>query len=193
MAIISLLFGNQNQPNVIGGLSIDATLEEFHERQAEVTDHPVEGGSFIQDHIVNRPKRVRIRGMITDTPLNRMAGTYVADAFETLEGLYEARELITAVTGFTVYDNMAIESISMPRAREGALRFSIDLKQVTLTAGQTVPIEPTAGETDAALSEDNVADPDTQANGTNAGRQSPTAADEAERELGSGLYNLIFN
>lgn len=192
MSIISLLFGNQKQPNTIAGLSIDATLEEVHERQVEITDHPVEGGSTIQDHIVNRPRRVRLRGMVTDTPLGELStGQRVADAFATLEALYDARELLTVVTGFRVYDNMAIENLSMPRAREGALRFSVDLKQVTLTAGQTVPIEPTAGQSDPALSEDNVSDPDTQANGTNAGRQSPKEADDAEQEESSALYSGI--
>jgi len=135
---IDVITSNTAKQNQIGDLRIDATIEEVHERNAEITDHAVEGGSFIQDHIVNAPKRLNMTCMITDTPFGRESGQFAQDAFETLEKIYDSRTLITIVSGFKVYSNMAIETLTMPKLREGALRFTVALKQITLTNLQLI-------------------------------------------------------
>ena len=137
---VEVLTSNTAKQNEIGSLRIDATIEEVHERNAEITDHAVEGGSFIQDHIVNAPKRLTMQCMITDNPLGRDAGQFSQDAFELLDRIFDARQLITIVSGFKVYSNMAIETLSMPKLREGALRFTVTLKQITLTNLQFITV-----------------------------------------------------
>lgn len=187
---LAVIFGNERTRNTFGPLEIDVTLEETHERSAEITDHPVEGGAFIQDHIVNAPKRLLMSGLITDTPLGRDAGPRAQEAFDALEALYESRTPFTVVSGFRVYEQMAIESLSLPKAREGALRFSAQLKQLAITQGRSVPIA--AGErSDPALTRDNVRQPDLQENGENAGRQSPREASAEQARQASTLRRIL--
>jgi hypothetical protein len=187
---LAVIFGNERTRNSFGSLEIDVTLEETHERSAEITDHPVEGGSFIQDHIVNAPKKLMMTGMITDTPLGGDSGPRAQEAFDVLETLYDSRSTFTVVSGFKVYDDMAIESLSMPKTREGALRFSAQLKQLRITQGRSVPI--VAGErSDPALTRDNVRTPDIQENGENAGRQTPREAGTEQTRQASTLRRIF--
>lgn len=190
MAEVQVLFPGKVQ-NSIGAISIDATIEETHERSTEVTDHPVEGGSFIQDHIINAPRRLTMVCMVTDTPLNREPGLHAQAAFNALEELRDARQLFTVVSGFKVYENMAFESLTMPKTREGALRFTATMKQITLTTGQVVPIE-SVPRTDPKLSSNNVNNPDRNANGTNVGRQSPRPASETQTTKTRSVLSSIL-
>jgi len=42
MSFISLLFGRRNAGAVIGGLTLDATVSENHERSSDVTDSAID-------------------------------------------------------------------------------------------------------------------------------------------------------
>lgn len=190
MAEVQVLFPGKIQ-NAIGAISIDATIEETHERATEVTDHPVESGSFIQDHIVNAPRRLTMVCMVTDTPLNRESGLHAQAAFNALEELRDSRQLFTVVSGFKVYADMAFESLTMPKTREGALRFTATMKQITLTTGQVVPIE-NVRRSDPKLSRANVKNPDRNSNGTNVGRQQTKPASEAQANKTTSVLGSIF-
>ena len=52
----------------IGVVHVDAVLDEVHRFANLVTEHPVEDGSPITDHIVNIPVKLEMEGRITDTP-----------------------------------------------------------------------------------------------------------------------------
>src|SRR5713101_5273233 len=51
-------------------ITIDATLQEVHKADAEVTEHPVELGADITDHVRPKPVELRIEGIISDTPID---------------------------------------------------------------------------------------------------------------------------
>ena len=48
---------------------IDATVSETVNLEADVTDHPVEDGPDINDHIRPKPVMVEIEGIVSETPL----------------------------------------------------------------------------------------------------------------------------
>lgn len=50
-------------------MTLDATVQQTHTIASEVTDHPVELGVNLTDHIRPLPDQVNIRGIITDTPM----------------------------------------------------------------------------------------------------------------------------
>jgi hypothetical protein len=50
-------------------LTLDATVKETHELSAQVTDHPVESGSNLTDHIRTLPARISLQGIISNTPI----------------------------------------------------------------------------------------------------------------------------
>ncbi len=56
-------------------MMIDVTMSETTNLEAEVTDHPVEDGPDINDHIRPKPATIDLEGIISETPL-----TLVQDA-----------------------------------------------------------------------------------------------------------------
>jgi len=54
---------------VFGGIWIDATVEELHVSDVDVTEHPVEEGTAITDHIRARADVVRLTCMISNQPI----------------------------------------------------------------------------------------------------------------------------
>ena len=60
-------------PGVLSALEFDATLSEVHSASATVTEHPVEKGAAITDHVRPQLDRVQLEGLITNTPINSTA------------------------------------------------------------------------------------------------------------------------
>ncbi len=84
MALLSLLF---TQPKLaqIGALQLDASLNESHERSSIITDHEIEDGSQINDHIRKNPEKLIITGLVSDSPLS-IIGALVGTGISTLQG-----------------------------------------------------------------------------------------------------------
>lgn len=85
MSLISVFFRKPAPTQIlrsIGGqvvpLIIDVTEKEGFTAPAVPTEHPVEDGSDVTDHVVLKPKTITLSGLITETP------------FEGLEGLIHA-------------------------------------------------------------------------------------------------------
>jgi hypothetical protein len=126
------------------GVEIDATITEEHTSEAEITDHPVEVGADISDHKRVKPARVRLTGVISNTPLFFDAASGARDravnAWQELKRLQASQELLTVATALEQYDDMAIESLSTTRdAPTGnALHFTMALRQIITAESQTV-------------------------------------------------------
>lgn len=149
----------------IGTLELDAAVSETHQQEVDVTEHPVERGSPVSDHLRPKPIQITIEGVISDTPL---AGTEFAglssvasiitgaapsrrnsrseSALAALQDLVDKQELITIVTGLRSYEDMAITSVTVPRSPSNgaSLRFSIQARQVRQVSLQTVSVVPKA-------------------------------------------------
>lgn len=184
---LSLLFRKKGRPNTVGGIELDVTLEEVHGRSAGITDHPIESGSMIQDHITNMPRMLQMTGFVTNSPVAFFsvfeAAERVQGTFDALEELYDSRQPFTVISGFRVYENMAFESLDMPRNREGALRFSAQMKQLTIVRSELalIPASQVApGARDIGASE------------SDAGRQAGAQPNEAQRRSGSLLSGIFF-
>lgn len=138
----------------IDGFEIDAAAQEEHSFDSEVTEYPVEKGADIADHVRSRPIVVTIEGIVSDTPLGSLrerritefgdplvAGDVSEGMFAKLQKIRDAREPVTIVTSLRKYDNMVLQSISIPRdATTGdALRFRAQFIQIVLvTNARTV-------------------------------------------------------
>ena len=62
-------------------IPFDLLIDESHELDFDITDHAVENGSTISDHVQQRLRTVKITGMFTNHPLNASAG-FVAAAMK---------------------------------------------------------------------------------------------------------------
>ena len=145
-------------PTLIGDLAIDCTVTETHGASATVTEHPVESGANITDHI--RPERLQlsITGIVSDTPLgskqiqrsidiggtsvqvtqqeapSSATGGFGRTAWSKLEAISSAAKPIKVVTRDKTYESMALVSLSVPKdARTGgAFMFAAQFKQVRI-------------------------------------------------------------
>lgn len=84
MGLLSLIF-NQPTKAQIGVLQLDASLNESHERSAIVTDHEIEDGTAISDHIHLLPDRLIIQGLVSDSPLS-IIGSLTGTGISALTG-----------------------------------------------------------------------------------------------------------
>lgn len=62
------------QSSVIGGITVDTTIEEQYDDSLEVTEHPVEVGAQITDHSFKRPMELVLRCGWSDSSSNALAG-----------------------------------------------------------------------------------------------------------------------
>lgn len=138
----------------IGHIVFDASLSETHTESADVTQHPVEFGANITDHIRRQPAQVEINGLVTDHPIvfaaSLAAPSPIDDDLDTaskradlayayLQAVMEYGELVTVVTSLREYENMAIKSLVVTRDVNNGqvLNCSVGLIEVILAETQT--------------------------------------------------------
>lgn len=154
MALTELLFGPKTHLTV-GLVQFDASLSETHARQCEITDHPVEEGSTISDHIRRLPETLEVNGVVSNHPIVFLASlnspspitngltpaTARAElAYSTLRKLMDDGELVTVVTSLWEYENMAITSMSVARDVNtgNVLNCSLSLREIIIAKTKTV-------------------------------------------------------
>lgn len=133
----------------------DASLTEAFTKTAEVTDHPVESGADISDHIRRLPEEVEIHGWVSDNPILALASlrsgpsprTLAKDAYDELRRIMDEGQLVRIVTELRDFDNMALTSIGVTRDKDSGtiLDATIRLREVIIATTETVePPEPVA-------------------------------------------------
>jgi hypothetical protein len=132
--VLSLIYGTKKYAqSKVGTVTFDTMVTEEHRYSSRVTNYPVESGTIISDHIINEPDTVILSGLVTDTPLNILAGfNRSIAAFNALIQIHERRQVIDIVTGIKVYKNMAITSLDVPRSIKNgqSLTFNIQLQKI---------------------------------------------------------------
>lgn len=110
--------------DVLVDLVIDVTKEERHRASAQATEHPVERGVSISDHV--RPERdvLSLDIVITDTPLffaeEEERLTRVHDVWEQLIDARDRALLATVTTAIRTYEEMVlIEATTTRRSEDG--------------------------------------------------------------------------
>lgn len=140
---------------VIDGFEIDAEVTSDPAFDSAVTEHPVEDGANLTDHVRALPIVLSIEGVVTNTPIGTIAerrgdvdsdGTLVHlpadDALAWMLAIRDRREPVTVLTSLRSYDNMVMQSFSAPRnASTGdALRFKATFKQIVLATNERTTV-----------------------------------------------------
>jgi hypothetical protein len=136
----------------INGYEIDVAVREDHSFESEVTEHPVEVGADVTDHVRARPITVTLEGIVSDTPIGDMAqrrqeftlvdGEAFAipseEALAFLLAIRDAREPVPIQTSLRSYESMMLQSLQIPRSADNgeALRFTATFVQVILVTNQ---------------------------------------------------------
>lgn len=156
--MIGFYYGGPNASTKLFGsiasLDFDATLDELHDWENEVTQNPVETGSPITDHIIEKADKLRLQGVITNSPLRgEFAGQYfggetasprIQTAFDAIRSLKQSKEVIVAYTKHVIYTDMVIKSVSIPRnAQIGEeVQFTMELVNIRFVRTQIVKLPP---------------------------------------------------
>ena len=146
MALIPFsLYFRGNRQYGVGNITFDLILTESHNFNNNVTTHPVEDGSFVDDHVQNQLENGSITGLFTNFSIYDF-GTFsnkAQDAFDKLVELWEAKELVRIVSVLRVYESVAI--VSMPIARDEdtgeGLVVQINFKQMRVVKLQEIQLE----------------------------------------------------
>lgn len=138
---LSLLFGKKYARTSIGGVSLDAVLDENHSYTTKATTYPIEDGRTISDHIINENETVEITGVVSDSPLSILSlFNRSINAFNQLLQIRDRKERISLVTGIKVYTDMVITSMNVPidLSTGQSLTFSITLQKIFIDTSTTL-------------------------------------------------------
>lgn len=134
----------------IGEIVLDAAIEETHTLQARATEHPVETGSDVTDHVQSLPASLTLEGIISNTPLSALGLTMFKNedrahtAFKQFEEFVHSGTLVDVVTSLKTYRNMVIEDFVVTRNAQNsdALSFSCTAKQISMVSSKFINISP---------------------------------------------------
>jgi hypothetical protein len=148
---VQILFANP--PASIGDIELDASVHETHRTSAKATRHPVEAEAgdpgTITDHVLVEPITIQIDGIITNTPVELLAGAFslgqdpVHDSYEELVKNVLLGKVVTVVTTLWEYENMLIENLEVTRdvKKGNALHFSATATQIFFASLKTQKIK----------------------------------------------------
>lgn len=198
---LSVIFKtNPGRRVAIGTVLLDATVSERHSYTSEVTQHPIENGGFVTDHVYEAPRSVIVTGEITDSPVvffsainsirnllseNETVSRSV-EAYDQLLEIYKSHDVVTLVTGLKIYTDMVMKSFDVPKdQRTGKrLQFTAEFEEVRKVTSEIVGVA------------DNVSDEnkDKVSNEKDVGKQETTDATDPQAEKAaekSLLFSLV--
>ena len=125
-----------------------ATVEEKHTDDLEITEHPVELGAAITDHAFKRPAEIVIQMAFSNTPSvitgeDKYANPFdVKKSYAALLKLQENRVLLSIETGKRSYSNMLIKGLvtTTDNKTENAMFITVSCKQIIIVNTQTVQL-----------------------------------------------------
>lgn len=125
----------------IQDLEIDIVSSEVIELPSETTDNPIESGSEVTDHIINKPILLRMVCQIGGSNLTNWTDRKI-EGYEALKKLRDDKQPVTVVSGLETFSNMLINNISIDRNLQNAsvLQFQIEFKQAKIVSSQRVDV-----------------------------------------------------
>lgn len=135
----------------VNGIQADAVLEEIHQDNLTITDHPVEQGATISDHAYKLPSEIILSYVWqTASPQNILSGnfdvSFLNSIYQQLLQLQSNRTLFDVFTGKRRYHNMLISALSVTTDRftENVLSIRITCREIIVATTQLVQL-PTSG------------------------------------------------
>lgn len=129
----------------IGLIVFDLILNETHNFSNEVTEHEVEDGTVITDHIKNNLENGSITGLITNFSIKRRfdSSNLAQDVFDEMKRIWRERQLVTVVTVLERYDDVAIVNVGTAKNFETgqSLPITLSFKKVNIVKLKTTQID----------------------------------------------------
>ena len=140
------------QPVSIGGIEVDALIDEGRTLTSTVPEYAVEDGFSVSDTIILSPEELSMVVYVTNTPVTWKSRhgnekNRVKNVCKKLEELYFSKECVTIITSDAVYKNMAIQNIEFKKSIETGYsrEIPISFKKVNITSAKTTKIPSSYG------------------------------------------------
>ena len=139
------LYFKPDREYLINDLSLDLILTEEEKLSGRATSNPVEEGADISDSIELDPLVLTMTGFITNTPVKDIEGSSSNRYQDSVHALKEIRKTklpVTIVATEEVYENMAIEELTIPRnvSLGESVELSLAFRQINIIKSQTAVI-----------------------------------------------------
>lgn len=137
---------------------LDATLDFNINRSANVSQHPVESGVFISDHVSLNNTKISVRGVISNNVIGKASPAInsidildatvpenrVKYAHDILNNIFRSRQFIDVSSELEYIPNCIITSLNLPRRADlgGVFEFSMELEQIQITEQQFTEVSP---------------------------------------------------
>jgi hypothetical protein len=140
------VFGRQTLVSIgsdkVGFVTLDVSESEDHGKTAEPTQHPIEDGSDVADHVKQLPDTLTLTGTVSNTPVGFLAvddPTRARNAYDNLVFMKEEAQPLDVVTAWEEYEGMVIKSLSAPRSAAigDAVTVTVSLQRVRIVASKT--------------------------------------------------------
>jgi hypothetical protein len=149
--------------DMIGSISVDATLEEIGTDYLQITEHPVEAGASITDHAYYRPAELVMHCGWSNATYKSILGVsgnqafaggslnnddYVSSIYSQLLNLQQSLQPFTVFTTIRQYSNMVITSLALTRDKTNsqALMVTVNMRQIIIVNTQSSTLPPTANQ-----------------------------------------------
>lgn len=144
---------------------IDATTSITPNFTTNITEHPIESGSSISDHVYMRNTTIKIEGVIGGSnslyefqdnlvdsstliaspqgnTVNKAANPRVKRAYDEIRQLFDAREPFTLISRLERYPNCIIRSLSLPQNTETSevLMISMEIEQLRIVSSEEIAL-----------------------------------------------------
>ncbi|MCA8339497.1 phage baseplate protein [Burkholderia multivorans] len=147
----------------IGNIKIAVSIEERHNDELTITEHPVEVGANINDHAFRRPSEVVMRCGWSNADYEALLGTfqalfdgglpsddYVSGVYSQLIALQRSRQPFDVVTSRRQYQSMLIAGLSVTTDAKtsAALIVTATLRELRLVTSKVTTLPPKANQAD---------------------------------------------
>jgi hypothetical protein len=166
-------------PATIGDLQVDCVVDHVTTFNSQVTEHPIENGFVIADHVARQAMTLSLTVIITPTPVSyfRQLGANpdrLGEAIAYFEQLWLNGEPITVTIPSGIYQDMVMTSCPLQRnVQDGfCYRVALEFKHVVIVSQKTEEI------------------PEQNASGDAVGKAGATGTDagaSSQVNIGSGL------
>lgn len=149
----SLFYRDEN--NGVDGLDFDLMTGESHGIDFTISEHPIEKGTSITDHIRIKPRKCSVSGIFSCHSMTANSGfeegeNKALDNYMALERLSKKMKAVRLVTDIIIYPKMLIESVSTKRGIGDSeqIKFDMTLREFTEVELQQVETEGTVAAKD---------------------------------------------
>lgn len=135
------------KPSTLGTLEFDAIVSRSETMDADIPEYATEAGYSVSDNICLKALTLDVEAVISNTPvtwanIHSPSQSRVETLCDEFRKLWKEKKVLTFTAGSDVYENMCIESLTLPRKAENgsSVYISLGLKQVTITSTDTAAI-----------------------------------------------------